>query len=109
MYLSAMQTSHLEQYLQSADLIEMTPQTLTVPASLSDALDQIRDQGYSTDNEEFMADMVACAVPILDGRGRLVSTLSIHAPTQRMSLDTVRSYVPLMRDTAAKLTKLILD
>ncbi len=109
MYLSSMQSSHLEQYLNAAKLEQMTPQTETDPRKLGAALTQIREQGFSTDNEEFMEDMVACAVPILDGRGRLVSTLSIHAPTQRMPLDTVKSYVPLMHDTAAKLTKLLLD
>jgi DNA-binding IclR family transcriptional regulator len=109
MYLSSLQSSHLEQYLNAAKLDKMTPQTETDPRKLGDALSQIRDQGFSTDNEEFMEDMVACAVPILDGRGRLVSTLSIHAPTQRMPLETVKSYVPLMHDTAAKLTKLLLE
>lgn len=109
MYLSSLQTSHLEQYINAAKLEPMTERTITKPAALTDALDQIREQGYSTDNEEFMDAMVACAVPILDGRGRLVSTLSIHAPTQRMSLDDVRNYVPLMHETAAKLTHLILD
>lgn len=109
MYLSSLQSSHLEQYLNAAVLENKTPQTLTDPDALHSALAQIRAQGYSIDNEEFMPDMVACAVPILDGRGRLVSTLSVHAPTQRMSLETVKSYVPLMHETAAKLTKLVLD
>jgi len=109
MYLSSLQASHLEQYLNAAVLEKKTGQTMVDPAELQAALTQIRDQGFSTDNEEFMSDMVACAVPILDGRGRLVSTLSVHAPTQRMTLDMVQSYVPLMHETAAKLTKLVLE
>ncbi len=109
MYLSSLQPSHLEQYLGAAHLEEMTPQTITDPVKLAERLSQIKEQGYSTDNAEFMEDMVACAVPILDGRGRLVSTLSIHAPTQRMSLDDVKAHVPLMHETAAKLTHLVLD
>lgn len=109
MYLSSLQASHLEQYLGAAHLEEMTPQTITDPVKLAERLSQIKEQGYSTDNAEFMEDMVACAVPILDGRGRLVSTLSIHAPTQRMSLDDVKAHVPLMHETAAKLTHLVLD
>ncbi|MCK0121268.1 IclR family transcriptional regulator [Loktanella sp. F6476L] len=109
MYLSSLQPSHLEQYLGAAHLEEMTHQTITDPVKLAERLSQIKEQGYSTDNAEFMEDMVACAVPILDGRGRLVSTLSIHAPTQRMSLDDVKAHVPLMHETAAKLTHLVLD
>ncbi|MEL6571688.1 MAG: IclR family transcriptional regulator [Pseudomonadota bacterium] len=109
MYLSSLQRTHMEQYLASATLLKMTQYTMTDPAQISGSLDQIRSQGFSVDNEEFLDDMVACAVPILDNRGRLVSTLSIHAPTQRMSLDVMRGYVPLMHETAAKLTRLMVD
>ncbi len=109
MYLSSLQRTHMEQYLSSAKLPKMTQYTMTDPVQLSASLEQIRSQGFSVDNEEFMNDMVACAVPILDQRGRLVSTLSIHAPTQRMSLDTMRGYVPLMHETAAKLTRLMVE
>ena len=42
--------------------------------------------GHSQDDEEFMEGMIALAVPIRDGHGRLLSTLSFHAPTQRLSL-----------------------
>lgn len=109
MYLSSMQPSHLEQYLNAAPLEKKTKQTMTDVNQLMTELDMIRDQGFSTDNAEFMDDMVACAVPILDGRGRLVSTLSIHAPTLRMSMEDVKSHVPLMHETAGKLTKLVLE
>ena len=109
MYLSSMQPSHLEQYLNAAPLDAKTDHTITHPGKLTTELTAIRTQGFSTDNAEFMDDMVACAVPILDGRGRLVSTLSIHAPTLRMSMDDVKKHVPLMHETAAKLTKLMLE
>lgn len=109
MYLSSMQASHQEQYLNAAPLEAKTEHTITNAAQLTAELKTIQEQGFSTDNAEFMDDMVACAVPILDGRGRLVSTLSIHAPTLRMSLDDVKAHVPLMHETAAKLTKLVLE
>lgn len=109
MYLSSMRPSHLEQYLNAVPLDAKTEQTITNVAQLTAELTTIREQGFSTDNAEFMDNMVACAVPILDGRGRLVSTLSIHAPTLRMSLNEVKAHVPLMHETAAKLTQLVLD
>ncbi len=109
MYLSSLQRSHMEQYLSATKLQMMTSATITDPVALAASLEGIRSQGYSVDNEEFLEDMVACAVPILDTRGRLVSTLSIHAPTQRMSLEKLRTFVPLMHESAAKLTRLMLD
>lgn len=109
MYLSSLQRSHMEQYLAAAQLEKMTERTVTDPAKLAATLDAIRAQGFSEDREEFLPDMIACAVPVLDARGRLVSTLSIHAPTQRMSLETLKTFVPRMQATAAKLTRLMLE
>jgi IclR family acetate operon transcriptional repressor len=109
MYLSSLQPSHLEHYLNAAPLESRTEKTITDPLVLTTMLQTIKEQGFSTDDAEFMDSMVACAVPILDGRGRLVSTLSIHAPTLRMSLQDMKAHVPLMHETAAKLTKLIME
>jgi DNA-binding IclR family transcriptional regulator len=109
MYLSSLDPNHLEQYLGAVTLERKTDQTVTDAAELTAQLQVIKDQGFSTDNAEFMDDMVACAVPILDERGRLMSTLSIHAPMQRLTLDQVKSHVPLMHQTAAKLAKLVVE
>lgn len=109
MYLSSLPARHLEQYLNATSLDACTDRTITDPARLTAELNTIRARRFSTDNAEFMDDMVACAVPILDGRGRLISTLSIHAPNLRMSIEEATVHVPLMHETAAKLTKLVLE
>ena len=81
----------------------------TIGYGLIAELRAIQAQGYATDNEEFMDDMVAIAVPIVDDAGRLLSTLSIHAPVQRASLEDLKSHLDLMKDTATKLTRLVLE
>lgn len=109
MYLSSMQPTHLSQYLKSAPLMRMTDKTLIDPDALLAELARIKARGFATDAEEFMNDMIAIAVPIVDDAGRLLSTLSIHAPVQRVSVDDLQGHLPLMRETAAKLARLVID
>ena len=109
MYLSSLRPSHLDQYLNAAPLARQTDKTMTDVVGLLEELKAIKAQGFATDAEEFMDGMVAMAVPITDESGRLLSTLSIHAPIQRLSLANLRSHLPLMQDTAQKLAKLVLE
>ena len=107
MYLSSLRTDYLERFLRNHELEALTEKTITNVETLKDELETIRTQGYATDDEEFMSGMTAIAVPILDHRGRLLSTLSIHAPEQRRTVaDLVANLGPL-RDAAAEMTEVV--
>ncbi|CTQ34639.1 IclR family transcriptional regulator [Jannaschia rubra] len=107
MYLSTLTERHLERYLAAADLEAHTPATITEPQRLRAELRDIRKRGHATDAEEFIGGMVALAVPVLETNGRLMSTLSFHAPTQRFDLDRALAFVPQMRAASAELSRLI--
>ena len=107
MYLSTLARSHLERYLSATDLVARTPNTLTDPDALLTEIQLVRDQGYSLDREEFMEDMIALAVPILDVNDRLMATLAFHAPTQRFSIAQALEFLDAMRAAAADLSKLV--
>jgi DNA-binding IclR family transcriptional regulator len=47
------------------------------------------------------------AVPILDQNKRLLSTLSVHAPSQRMSINDAREAVPELKRAAEQLEQLL--
>jgi DNA-binding IclR family transcriptional regulator len=81
---------------------------MTDPQTLLEEIELTRERGYSTDNEEFMDGMVAIAVPIHDNHGRLMSTLSVHAPTQRVTLSDLEQHLELFRQAAADLSELVL-
>ena len=59
-----------------------------------------------TDNEEFIAGMVACSVPI-QRAGTIIACLYVHAPTIRKSLDDLLAFEPLLRKAADDLSKLV--
>ncbi|WP_342076782.1 IclR family transcriptional regulator [Yoonia sp. SS1-5] len=103
MYLSTLRPDYLERFLKNYTLTPMTDQTVTDSAELTALLDKARAEGFATDNEEFMDGMIAIAVPILDDRGRMLSTLSIHAPTQRRNLDDMLGHLDNLKMAAAEL------
>ncbi|MDU9004329.1 IclR family transcriptional regulator [Sedimentitalea todarodis] len=106
MYLSSLLPSHLERFLAATQLQRHTRKTITDANILKDEIEIIRKRGYSTDDEEFMDEMVAVAVPIKDGRGRLMSTLSVHGPVQRLSLKDAELHLDLMHRTAEDLASI---
>ena len=94
-----------ERLLAQLPLVAHTPHTLTDPDRLRAALAEIRAQGYSTDAEELQEGMIAVAVPVLDGAGRLTATVSFHAPMQRMTLERGLTFLPALRVAAGDLAR----
>lgn len=109
MYLSSFKKSHLERYLGAVNLEAHSPKTIVDRDALRAEIAETRERGYSEDNEEFMEGMVALAVAIKDDRGRLLSTLSFHAPTQRLSLKEGHAFLPSLRKAALELGKLLVE
>lgn len=107
MYLSSLDRRHLRNYVQSTQLDTHTSNTITSAEALIDEARKVRDLGYSTDNAEFMDDMVAVAVPIVDAHGRIVSTLSFHAPEPRLPLSEAVQHVDKLKAAAAQLSSLL--
>ncbi len=109
MYLSTLPHDHLLQYAQAEGLDKRTKHTLTDPNALIAEVQEIREQGFALDREEFMDGMVALAVPILEPQGRLVSTLSFHAPTQRFTAERALEFLPALQKASQALSTLLSD
>jgi DNA-binding IclR family transcriptional regulator len=108
MYLSTLAAPHLDRYLGAARLSARAPGTITDPDALRAELERTRRRGFAEDAEEFIAGMIAIATPILDNQGRLVSTVSFHAPTLRLSLAEARRHAPSLQRAAGELSRLLL-
>ncbi|MEM7526079.1 MAG: IclR family transcriptional regulator [Pseudomonadota bacterium] len=108
MYLSTLAPAHCERYLRAAKFEARTRATITDVDRLREEIEATRTRGYAEDAEEFLENMIAIAVPIPDEQGRLLSTVSFHAPTQRLTLEQARLHVPHLRNAAAELSRLLL-
>jgi DNA-binding IclR family transcriptional regulator len=109
LYLSTLTKVRLERLLDNTTLEKRAERTITSKALLMDEIARIRDQGFSEDNEEFIDAMIALAVPVLDQHDRLVSTLSFHAPTPRMSMEVAHTHLNRLRKAAGDLGQLLTD
>lgn len=108
MYLSSLPKTFLDSYLASRTLERRARNTITDAAALESHLNQIRQDGFSLDDQEFIDGMVAMAVPIKDASGRFCASLSFHAPNQRIDIDTARSYVDRFRRSALEISQLMI-
>lgn len=106
MYLSSLRFEKLDRLLNQLELEPQTSRTVTDISVLREELVRTHQRGYSTDNEEFMEGMAAVAVPICDDRGRLMTTLSLHAPIQRLRLSDLEEMLPRLRHAAESLAEL---
>jgi len=107
LYLSTLKASTRQKILGHLPLAKYARNTYTDMDSLEKALQDIREQGYGTDNEEFVDGMVACSVPILHKDGHMLASLFTHCPVIRKSLDELADFVPELKRAAKELSDVI--
>lgn len=109
LYLSSLPRERRKALVGLLDLTSHATNTITNPDDLLAALEQISQSRIGTDNEEFVAGMVAVAVPIRDRDGRMMAGLAVHGPTQRLSLDDALGWVDALQAAADELAGLMPD
>lgn len=107
LFLSYLEKERRTNVLKHLPIEQMTKNTLIDKAALEQNLQEIFEQQLGTDNEEFIAGMVACSVPILNAQQEIVACLYTHAPTIRKSLQDLMVYKPVLREAAQELSQLI--
>jgi len=104
LFLSLLRKEQISKLIENLNLEQKTVNTLTNTESLEKALAKIRKDQVGTDNEEFVDGMVSVAVPIFNRRKRFFATLSIHAPSTRMTLEEISRHVPRLQKASQDLT-----
>lgn len=106
-YLASLPKAERRRLVNVMHLERHTETTITDPDRLMDELQRISKLGYATDNGEFFDSMNAIAAPVKDKAGRYCASLAIHAPVQRMSVDTALGYKDMLFDASSRLTELL--
>ncbi len=107
MFLSTLSGRDLDAVLASVELTREGPNCATDDGELRVRLGQVREAGHSVDDQEFMAGMIAYAVPVRDPAGRFIAALAFHAPMQRVGLEAGRAHVPVLEQGARRLEALL--
>ncbi len=91
--------------VDSFNFERLTPNTLMNPGELWEDLQQIVKRGYAINNQEDSLGLVAVAVPIFNSEGEVAAGLAVHAVEARMPVEQIVRRLPLLRRTAAKLSR----
>ena len=85
-------------------LPRFTPSTFTRASDLKENLRQIRQRGYSIDNQELERGLSGVAAPVLLSANRVVAAVGIAGPTLRFRAKELAEKIALVREIAAKLS-----
>ncbi|GGU43684.1 transcriptional regulator [Streptomyces daghestanicus] len=85
MLLASLPEHELAARLDGVELAAMTPNSITDPAALREALAEIRERGIAVESRESNPDVSCVAAPVRDRTGRVVAALSISVPMIRWS------------------------
>jgi len=97
--LSQLPIEEIDEVVETFGLPRATDQTITDRDSLVDEIDQIREQGYSVEDEEHITGIRSVAVPLdIKGGNTAISTVG---PKHRMTTDRIENgLVEALRETA---------
>ncbi len=82
----------------------LTPHTIVDPGSFREELARIRAQGYALDDEEHEEGVRCLAVPVRDGSGQVVASLSVSGPVTRLGDQQIRDIATEVVDCGTQLS-----
>lgn len=83
----------------------LTPRTIVERGRLEEALDQAGVQGWAIVDQELEEGIRSMAVPLHDGEGRVIATISVWSYSSRVSLKRFRNEIlPHLRETASHIS-----
>jgi IclR family transcriptional regulator, acetate operon repressor len=109
LFLAHLRASARKRLIGALELERHTPNTITERAKLERELARIRAEKVGTDNEEFLAGLVAVAVPVLGPNKEICAALAVHGPTARLPLGLALTHVPKLRVAAKRLSAAMFD
>lgn len=109
LFLGMMPRALSKRLIESAPLKRFTPNTIVDPCRLAQELLQIRKAKISRDNQELASGLIAIAVPVTGKRGRICGTVSVNAPSTRMTLAKAEVHVPALRRAAAAIAATLVN
>ncbi len=104
LFLSQMQDSELDAYLQRSKPTPYTPHTLVKKANIVTDLQKIRSRGYSVDNQEMEEGVRCVAALIFDHQGKPAASLSITGAAMRITPDRIEQFGTLAKGCAAAIS-----
>lgn len=97
----------LNEYLEGHGQAVLTPRTITGREALLDELELTRARGFGMEDEERELGARTVSAPVRDFTGQIAAGLSVSAPVSRMTAHRIEELVPLLLETADRLSRLL--
>ncbi len=107
LFLALMPRRDRDALIGQLTLVRMTANTLTSVDKLRAECDAIAARGHACDREEFIAGLIAVAVPVFGAGGEVRAAIAVHAPTVRMTLDDAVARIDALKAAADRMTGLL--
>ena len=106
-FMASLKRADRVKFVSALELTHHTDNTITDPQTLLVELEHVRKRGYAADQEEFVEQMVAYAVPVTDGQGRYIGALATHGPVTRMASKDVSTYVEALKAGSRRISEIL--
>lgn len=97
----------IDAYMEAVERPPVTPNTVVEATALKLQLQVIRQQGYAIDNEERELGLRCVAAPITDDAGHVVASVSLSAPTIRLTEAYAQDLVPKVKECARTISHMM--
>jgi len=94
----------LNRIAQSPGFKRMTARTITALPQLRKELEQIREQGYTVDQEEAVEGLSCVAGPIFNHSGQVVAAFSVAGPATRLTPARIPELAQMVRETSQQIS-----
>jgi IclR family KDG regulon transcriptional repressor len=102
--LAALKPDQLDGFLKRAELIPVTPGSITDAAALRKNLEEVRQSGIAYDDGEFNSEVRCIAVPVRDFTGQIVGAVGISGPIWRLNIQALQSRALAVQAAARRLS-----
>jgi DNA-binding IclR family transcriptional regulator len=103
--LAFMDEDAVEEVVQSMGLPRFTESTITDREKLDTELAKIRRRGYAIDNMEHEEGVRCVGAPVRNHTGKVLASISVSGPSQRLTVDRIEEIAPLVINTAEEISK----
>ncbi len=103
--LAALSPEERKIFFKKRPLKKFTPNTITDPKILQQALDEASVQGYALDNEEFSGGLMCVAAPIKNYSEKIIGAISISGSIHRLREKNLENLIAQTKNTAQKISQ----
>ena len=107
LFLAHLDAPRRDALLAQLPLTRLTSNTLTTRRALRNECETIARQGHALDREEFIAGLMAMAVPVRDAQGSVRAAIAVHAPVARLTAEAALARLPALQAAAQRMGELL--